>query len=91
MKVKIPDKMVDYLESLQYECNARADLLAFLIRSGLKDTEGFESYHAEYVKFHIEYEIAKKELDTLYLRPVCKQPYKWNLNFGTKEVTISAS
>ena len=91
MKIKIPDKMVDYLEGLHYECNARADLVAFLIRSGLKETDGFDSYHNEYLKFHPEYELAKKELETLYIQPACQPPYKWDLDFGTKEVTIIAS
>ncbi len=88
MVIKIPEDVSSYLESLQYECNARADLIAFMVRQGLQDAEGFKKYHTEYVDFHAQFELAKQEMEEKYLKPEVPGPFTWALDFRTHEVTI---
>jgi metal-responsive CopG/Arc/MetJ family transcriptional regulator len=89
--IEIPESVSDYIESLQYECNARSDLISFMVRNGLQDEEGFKKYHAEFVDFHAQLELAKQNMEDTYLRPECSGSFMWNLDFKTHEVTVVES
>lgn len=88
VKIEIPEKLSDYIESLMYEVNARRDLLAFCVERGMDvDGEVFQRYHKQYVEFNAEYELAKKNLTEDYVAG--KHPNaKWNLDFMTHTLTV---
>lgn len=84
MTITIPKDLSNYIESLQYECEARKDLCAFMINKGMADSEAFNRYHKEYMEFFAQLETAKNEMANEYI-PKGK---KWNLDFATSQVTF---
>lgn len=85
--VKIDETLCRRIEALQFETNARKDLLAFMMDGRTNNSDQFEKYHEEYVQFHIEYEKAKQELQDKYVPAGMK---RWELDFATAEVKIYA-
>ena len=89
--IEIPEALCNYIEGLKYECDARADLVAYMIRLDLAETPGFKRYHTEYVEFRTEYEMAKTELADTFVTPVMTtDKYRWELDFTKREVTVYA-
>lgn len=89
MKVIIEDRdFINELESLQYEVQARKNIIGYMIEMGQMKTDTFNEYHDEYLKFFKAYEKKKVEVETKYVRPVKKNPKNWNLDFGSGELTI---
>lgn len=92
IKIEIPEALCDYIESLKFECDARADLVAYMIRLNIAETPRFQKYHTEYVEFRTKYEIAKRELADTFVKPVMvTDKYRWELDFTKREVTIYGS
>ena len=88
IEVVIPEKMSDYIEGLMYEVNARKNLVAFCIERGMDlDGEIFKRYHKEYVDFTAQYELAKKEMESIYVLPEYPGA-KWRLDFATQTLYI---
>ena len=88
IEVVIPEKMSDYIESLQYEVNARKNLVAFCLERNMSlDNETYKKYHKEYVDYTAQFELAKKEMEKEYILP--KYPKaKWALDFSTHTLSI---
>ena len=82
MTVTIPAGLCDYIESLQYEADARRDLCAFMIDHGMMGTEHFKKYQDEYVKFTAAYGVAKNMITKLYA-----PKGNWRLDFNSGELT----
>lgn len=88
--ITIPEKMRDYVESLHYETNARASLVKFMVESELTDKPGFKKIYDEYIEYMTQYEMAKDELESIYLRPEMTGKFSWSFDFRTSEVTCIA-
>lgn len=89
MKVIIEDKaFINELESLQYEVQARKNIIGYMIELGQVKTETFEEYHNEYLKFFKAYELKKGEVELKYVKPNKKDAKNWTLDFGSGELTI---
>ena len=88
----IPEDFSAYIQSLQYETYARFNLCAFCLRNNIQN-ESFEKYHNEYIEFNAEYQIAKSELENIYVIPEIgdNKNYTWTLNFNTNEVIINVN
>lgn len=84
----ISETFRDYLESLDYEKRARANLIAFMLTNNMANDTMFEKIHTEYLEFFIQYELAKKMLENFYITPQHKIFSSWTLDFQSKEVTI---
>lgn len=91
VEVEIPEDTSTYIESLQYELNARKDLLAFMIERGQNNSEGFKKYHTEYMEFNAQYEMAKSEMAATYIVPKYGKNATWNLDFRTRIATVEYS
>ena len=88
IKIVIPEGTSNYIESLQYEVNARKTLLSFCIDKGMDiNGETFKKYHDEYVEFVAKYEIAKKELSDTFVAPTYPGA-KWSLDFDSNTLTV---
>lgn len=88
VEIEIPEDTSTYIESLQYELNARKDLLAFMIDRGQNETPGFQKYHQEYMEFSAQYEMAKNEMAGTYIVPKYGKDAIWNLDFRTRIATV---
>lgn len=87
--IDIPEDFCNYVEGLMYETNARKDVLAFMINQPSINKERFEEYHKEYLEFYSKYEIAKREIQEIYVNPEYKDTaLNWNLNFKTSQLEI---
>jgi len=86
---EITNDLRDYIESLQYETNARKDLLAFMLERGQGETEGFKKYHTEYIEYSTQYEMAKAQITNEYVIPKYGKNASWNLDFKTATVTVT--
>ena len=87
--IRIPQETVNHIQALQYECDSRKGLLAFMLdKGGTPESEGFRAYHDEYRRFNVEYEQAKEKMQKELLEPqVPGKLLSWNLDFASGEVT----
>lgn len=89
----VPQDDVTKLEALNYEVSARTDIISFMLSNGLRtDTDNFKKYQAEQIDFKIQYEKAKKEFETKFIRPRVEEKKcglgSWSLDFKKCEVTV---
>ena len=61
-KIVVPEELSTYIESLDYEVQARKSLITFAMTKGLVNTEAFNKCHTEYREFFMQFETAKQEL-----------------------------
>jgi uncharacterized protein YihD (DUF1040 family) len=91
-KIIISDKFRDYIEGLEFEKRSRFNLLNFMLSNNIQNEKMFEQIHTEYTEFYIQYELARKKLEQIYIIPRYKDIYqkgfKWRLDFKSREVTI---
>ena len=83
----IPDAEITKMEALTYEIGARKDIIAFMIDKNMTDSDSFNTYYNEYMKFYKEFDFAKNNISEKYVAteyPNCV----WNLNFYTRELEI---
>lgn len=89
------DEVVAILSSYHYQVASRKDIIIGVLNNTLNmDNERFNQYHAEYEILYRDYEIAKQELITPYLKenyPNFKSydTCNWSLDFSTKELTFA--
>lgn len=87
--------IIDLIQSLQYEVEARKNILKDIMNddNGFANynEKTFDKYHKEYVKFFVEYETAKEELQKIYVKDYIEKysNVSWNLDFATHELTIT--
>lgn len=85
----VKDEIINLIESLQYEVDARKDLIAFMISKNFDtSTDSFKRYQKEYMEFYTQYNAAKNELENLYLKKYKNKKIMWNLDFNNKTLTI---
>ena len=88
---KVEDELSNYIESLQYEVNARENIIKTILTTpGTElNKELFDSYHKEYSEFRAEYEKAKEQLELQYMPEEFRgHQVTWNLDFATRMVTF---
>lgn len=87
------EAVVNKLEALSYEIQARKDLLSYMIQQdvNISESNAFKEYHAEYQKFVKDYEIAKRDFEVNFIRPTLadNQKVSWNLDFHTHDCTLT--
>ena len=87
--VEVPEELTSYIESLNFEVEARRSLINYCMGHGINpENPVFQRYHDEYVDFFIQYEEAKAEITDKYV----KNDYpnsNWVLDFGTSTLTIT--
>lgn len=93
-KININDELVNYLEKLSYEVNARErivkTMLADTAYTDLMKNENFIKYQQRYELSFFEYELAKQEIQELipeHLR--AKHQLAWNIDFRTSILWIT--
>ena len=81
-------ELIDYIESLGFEVEARRALIEAMLRQGADITgESFRKYHDEYREF---FEAAKKEFEQKFVLPRAKEGLlNWTLDYQTGEVALS--
>lgn len=82
MKKVIPEKLSDYLESLDYEVQAYKNLIAFLSRDKFVDEANLKHYTDLYAKSFASFEIAKREMAES--QGITED---WSLDYATHTVT----
>ena len=87
-KIIISEKFRDYLEGLSHEKMSRMNLITFMLDNDMNNEEKFNKIQTEYLEFFIQYEVAKKQLEKLYIAPRYKTWSSWMLDFRSKEITI---
>lgn len=84
-------ELVDLIESLHYEVEARKDIITFYLTNAMDtNTDSFKNYNKEYREFFVQYSTAKEILEKDFIVPkVDGAKYsRWNLDFQSKEVTV---
>lgn len=92
--VKVDSNIVSDLQRLSVEVESRKDLIAFMIQNGMDlESDKFKQYEDEYKKFFLEYSLAKTKFESEFCKPEAakegKQLQKWDLDFGSEEVTLT--
>ncbi len=85
--INVPQETVTKIQALQYECESRKGLLAFMLdKGGSVESEGFRAYHREYTDFNARYEQAKEDMQKTVLEPqVPGRLLTWKLDFASGE------
>ena len=87
--IHVTAELRDYIESLWYEVNARKDMIAYAFVKDLQETESYKQYHKEYLEYYAKYELAKQEIENIYIKPLYGNvSVAWNLDFATATLTI---
>lgn len=89
MKVTIDNELCDYIESLQYDRNALADLLVMAAQRGVQDGDAYKAWQHDYIEKNREYETARGVLVSRFVIPTAGDAdVIWNLDFQTATLTI---
>lgn len=95
MKIKVEDKIVDYIEALQYEKDRTNEIVAFMLSHDYDThTNAFKQWDHDNQEAYVKYQEAKNELENKYIhsRPEFKdKKVNWNLDFATKTLTAEAA
>lgn len=89
----IPEEVVVLIQRLQYDYNAKKDVIATLIATesdpAIFEGEVFKYYQFQMAQAQAELEIAKGEFEKAWLPEEYKgKPYKWNLDFATNKLIV---
>jgi len=89
-EISINAETVNYIEGIHYELSARKDIIAFMLSNDMKtDTEAFQQYQKELSEFYAKFNLAKKELESMYIPPEWKgHEVNWTLDYVTGVMTI---
>ena len=90
IKIPVNDKLVDYIESLQYEKDRTNEISAFMLSHGY-DTHNptFEQWDKDNQKAFVKLQKAKEELAKKYVNPRFKdKKVNWELNFDEKTIIV---
>lgn len=87
---KVTQEWVNKIEALQYEVNARRELMMHMIEGGVDpESAGYVRYHREYLEFFKKLEQAKEEFAEEYIYPQTNgERVPWNLDFKTQTVSF---
>lgn len=89
MKLTIDNELCDYIESLQYDRNALADLLVMAAQRGVQDGDAYKAWQHDYIEKNREYETARGVLVSRFVIPAAGDAdIIWNLDFQTATLTI---
>lgn len=89
MKITTDNELCDYIESLQYDRNALADLLCMAAQRGIQDSDAYKSWQRDYIEKSREYETARGVLVGRFVIPAAGDANViWNLDFQTATLTI---
>lgn len=90
----VNEETANYIQGLQYERDARRDLLAFMLAGNMDTgTEAFRRYHTEYMDFYQQYNLATMDFERIQLPKIAPElagrAFTWNLDFSSREVTVT--
>ena len=97
IEISIAQEMVNYLQRLNYEVFTREEIITKLIEMHKNDADDslfiskpFKKYSEELSRVKAEYEMAKLEVEKLYVPSELygKHQYNWSVDFTTNIMTI---
>ena len=95
MQIRIDDKLVDYIEALQYERDRTNEIVAFMLSHDYDThTPAFRQWDKDSQEAYVKYQEAKNELEKKYVQPRPEfrdKRVNWNLDFATKTLTAEAA
>ena len=97
IKINIKQEMIDYIQRLNFEVQTREEIITKLLEMHKDDSDDslfvskpFLKYSEELSRVKAEYELAKVEVEKLYIPKELygKHQYNWSIDFSTNEMTI---
>lgn len=96
IEIKIKQEVIDYLQRLHFEVEARKDIIQRIIEAhaydentDILDSKAFKKYDRELSEMKAEYELAKQEVTKEYVPDEFKGAnIIWNIDFQTAVMTI---
>ena len=87
---KIPQEISDYIQILDYEKKAREDLVITIITAGIDpQSENAKFYFEEYIQYTIKLNIAKMELQTMYIpNDIAREDVNWLLVYENQTLEV---
>lgn len=96
-EINVTQEMVNYLQRLNFEVQTREEIITKLIEMHKDDTDDslfvskpFLKYSEELSRVKAEYEMAKLEVEKLYIPKELygQHQYNWSVDFSTNVMTI---
>ena len=97
IKVNVTQETINYLQRLNYEVFTREEIITKLLEMHKNDNDDslftskpFLKYSEELSRVKAEYELAKVELEKIYIPTELygKHQYNWTIDFATNVMTI---
>ena len=97
LEINVTQEMVNYLQRLNFEIQTREEIITKLIEMHKDDTDDslfvskpFLKYSEELSRVKAEYEMAKVEVEKLYVPATLygQHQYNWSVDFSTNIMTI---
>ncbi len=95
-KANLSDEMVTSLERAQFEYERSKDLLAYISSSSNfgPESESFEIWNKRSMDSFYNYQMEKRKIEQLvpelFGEEVARKMKRWNVDFGTKEITVES-
>ena len=88
--VEIPAEVVTKIQALSVQVESRKEVIAYMLANNfMTDSAQFMKYQTEYSEFYKEFDRAKMDMENAYVRTAVASPKSWNLDYNTREVTIT--
>lgn len=97
LEIYVTQEMIDYLQRLNFEVQTRQEIITKLIEMHKDDADDslfvskpFLKYSEELSRVRAEYELAKSEVEKLYVpkKLYGQHQYNWSVDFSTNVMTI---
>lgn len=91
IKKNLPEDVVNAIEAVSYELEARKDVIAAMLdRNADISTDAFNAYQKELVEFKVKFETLKKEIQKEFVDDVPSAVH-WDLDYATRELSITVA
>lgn len=88
-KVAVDANDAGQLEVLHYEVFARKEMVAYMIKTGMNESEGFKTYEKNLTEMIRQYEKQKEDITRKYVpEEYMSEQYMWNINFDNRELIV---
>ena len=84
------NEILNILERADYEVSCRRNIINFMIRDGMNNTENFQKYWDEYILYTKAYDKLKYEFQRDYIIPNAGENFtgRWEVDFRTQEIKL---
>ena len=86
LEIPNQEEVILTLERASYEVSCRQNIINFMVRDGMIETDNFKKYWNEYILYTKAYDQLKYEFQDTYISKDFSG--NWEIDFNTKEIKL---